>query len=105
MSTQKTVRLPATLVLLLLIFPRAGVAQSTYGTVAGTIIDQSGAVLPGATVTATNVLTGAVRTAPTDGTGAFLIPNLDAGRYRVDVALSGFASQRRDFELLARQTI
>jgi hypothetical protein len=80
-------------------------AQSTFATLTGTVVDSSGAVLPGVTITVTNVRTQATRTAVTDDVGNYLLPNLDAGEYRVVTVLSGFAEQTRQIELLARQTV
>jgi hypothetical protein len=57
------------------------------------------------TITVTNVRTQAARTAVTDDVGNYLLPNLDAGEYRIVTALSGFAEQTRQIELLARQTV
>ena len=83
--------------------PRITSAQSTLATVSGTITDQSGAALPGATVTLTNSATGAERTAVTGGTGDFNLPNVDAGSYVMVIRLQGFADATRNVELLARQ--
>src|SRR5262249_40298330 len=49
--------------------------------------------------------TSVSRTAITDGTGSYQVPNLDAGMYRITVQLSGFAEVKRDATLLARQTV
>ena len=80
-------------------------AQSTFGSLIGTITDPSGAVVPGATVTITNSRTQAVRTAVTAADGSYLVSNLDAGRYEVVASLSGFADVVREATLLARQTV
>src|SRR3989454_7271455 len=80
-------------------------AQSTFATLTGTILDSSGAVLPGVTITVTNTRTRSTRTVVTDNVGNYLLPNLDAGEYRIVTALSGFAEQTRQIELLARQTV
>ena len=66
-------------------------AQAGTGTLTGRVLDGQGAAVPGALVTVTEVATGAVRTATSDGDGAFRFPALPAGRYTVDVTLSGFA--------------
>jgi Carboxypeptidase regulatory-like domain len=84
---------------------RMAAAQSTFGTLTGTVTDASGAVLPGASVVATHLATGVERTAVSDPTGEFQMPNLDAGRYRVRTRLDGFADQTREVELLARQIL
>jgi hypothetical protein len=83
----------------------SAVAQSTYATLTGVVADQSGGVLPGATVTVTNRATNAVRTAVSGAAGEFQVPNLDAGTYHVSAHLEGFADVTRDVELLARQTV
>ena len=64
-------------------------AQAT-AELAGRVTDESGAVLPGVTVTATQTDTGFTRTAVTDGAGAYLMPNLPTGPYRLEVSLQGF---------------
>jgi outer membrane receptor protein involved in Fe transport len=56
----------------------------------GRVTDESGAVLPGVTVTATQTETGFVRSAVTDGNGAYVMPNLPTGPYRLEVMLQGF---------------
>ena len=56
----------------------------------GRVTDESGAVLPGVTVTATQTDTGFTRTITTDGTGAWVMPNMPPGPYRLEVSLQGF---------------
>ncbi|HVR37905.1 MAG TPA: carboxypeptidase-like regulatory domain-containing protein, partial [Thermoanaerobaculia bacterium] len=58
----------------------------------GTVSDETGAALPGVTVTATNAATGYNRSAVTAADGAFRFPNLPAGTYTVVADLSGFSS-------------
>ena len=53
----------------------------TLGTINGEVKDASGAALPGATVTAQNVATNAVRTQQSNGVGAFSFPALPPGAY------------------------
>ena len=65
-------------------------AQVPTGTIAGTVTDQVGAVLPNATVTVTNRGTGAVRVVQTDENGNFSIPSLPAGSYDVVINANGF---------------
>src|SRR5262245_21952209 len=64
-------------------------AQAT-AELAGRVTDESGGVLPGVTVTATQTDTGFTRSAVSDATGGWLIPNLPTGPYRLEVALQGF---------------
>ena len=68
-------------------------ARLTGADIQGVVVDQSGAVLPGTTITVTNVDTNVVRTAVTDTEGRFYVAALPPGTYRVTAALSGFASQ------------
>lgn len=70
-------------------------AQSTFATVTGSVQDASGAVLPGATVTATNEQTGLQRSVVTGERGAYRLTELPPGRYSLKVELSAFATQER----------
>src|SRR5262249_34665991 len=56
----------------------------------GTVLDSSGAVLPGATITATNVATGVATTRQATDAGVYVISPLPPGEYRVTVTLDGF---------------
>ena len=64
-------------------------AQST-AQLTGTVKDQSGAVLPGVEVTATQTATGSSRSVVTDETGSYVLTNLPVGPYRLEAALPGF---------------
>src|SRR5712691_6713157 len=64
-------------------------AQAT-AQISGTVRDQSGAVLPGVEITATQTETGIARNAVTDETGSYILPNLPLGPYRLEAALAGF---------------
>jgi len=66
-----------------------GWAQAT-GQISGTVSDSTGARLPGVEVTATQTATGTMRTAVTNETGAFNLPSLPTGPYRLEAALPGF---------------
>jgi hypothetical protein len=68
-------------------------AQSFRGGIQGTVIDETQAALPGATVTAVNAGTGLSRTASTDGTGNYFLSELPLGDYDVSASLSGFKTQ------------
>src|SRR6185295_10143495 len=65
-------------------------AQVLYGSLVGTVTDDSGAAVPGATVTATNKETNLARTAVTGDTGTYSFTNAQAGSYDVKVTLQGF---------------
>jgi hypothetical protein len=69
----------------------------------GTITDSSGAVIPGATVTATNFDATLVRSAQTDGRGQFRIDNITPGSYRLEARASGFQKQLSPIEIAASQ--
>src|ERR1700730_14522753 len=58
-------------------------AQVVGATLSGTVTDTSGGVVPNADVTAKHVSTGIARTATTNGSGLFTVPNLPAGPYQI----------------------
>src|SRR5438132_14099407 len=64
-------------------------AQAT-AQIAGTVKDQTGAVLPGVEVTVTQTETGTTRNAVTNETGSYVLSNLPIGPYRLEAALPGF---------------
>src|SRR5262245_45725374 len=64
-------------------------AQAT-AQISGTARDQSGAVLPGVEVTATQTETGVARTTVTNETGSFVLSNMPLGPYRLEAGLPGF---------------
>src|SRR5256712_1607429 len=64
-------------------------AQAT-AQISGSARDQSGAVLPGVEITAAQTDTGIMRTAVTNETGSFVLPNLALGPYRLEAAWPGF---------------
>ena len=64
-------------------------AQAT-AELSGIVRDESGAVLPGVTVTVTQTDTGFTRSVVTDGDGLYLMPNLPVGPYRLEASLQGF---------------
>src|SRR3989442_6901088 len=68
----------------------AAIVQLTTGTIAGTVTDQSGAAVPGATVTLKNTDTGILRTVQTRENGKYEALSLPAGSYEVSASLSGF---------------
>src|SRR5580698_8676300 len=59
--------------------------QVLYGSITGIVTDASNAAIPNATVTATNQANGETRTVTTGGSGEYLIQNLEAGPYTVEV--------------------
>src|ERR1035438_1409512 len=65
-------------------------AQQTLGSLNGTVIDPSGAAVPGATVTVTNAAINVTQVTTTQRTGFFQIFNLPVGSYTVKVGHEGF---------------
>src|SRR5579859_6301930 len=82
-----------TLTLLLCSLP--ALAQSTTGRILGTVTDQSGAAVPGATVVITDVQRGSSRSATTDDSGAYAVPDLQPGAYKIHVEAKGFKTSER----------
>jgi hypothetical protein len=76
--------------ILVLISTLNGTAQQITGSIVGTVKDQQGAVVPGASVNATNVDTGFSRVATTANDGAYRIEYLPVGKYQVEVEMAGF---------------
>ena len=65
-------------------------SQGSFGRILGTVTDQSGGVVAGATVTVIDTERGITRTLTTDDAGAYNAPNLTAGNYTVRVEAKGF---------------
>jgi hypothetical protein len=97
----------AVFIVLALALSAAAFAQSTAanGAIEGTILDTSGGVLPGVTVTITNVGTGAERSVTTNEKGLYRAPLLPLGKYRVVAELQGFKKfEQTDISLSVGQT-
>jgi Carboxypeptidase regulatory-like domain/TonB dependent receptor/TonB-dependent Receptor Plug Domain len=73
--------------------PAAGQSSTTTADMVGSVTDSSQAVLPGATVTATNLDTNLSRSTTTDEEGRFFLPALPIGPYQVTAAMNGFETQ------------
>ncbi len=70
-------------------------AQLTTGTISGTVADQSGAAVPGAAITVTNVDTGIARSLETGPEGRYAAPSLPRGNYEIRAELAGFQTSIR----------
>ena len=80
--------------LIALALPAAVFAQGQTGSIAGTVKDATGAVLPGVTVEASSpALIEKSRSVVTDGSGAYRIVDLRPGVYTVTFTLTGFSRQ------------
>ncbi len=66
--------------------------QALYGSLLGNVTDETGAALPGATITITQRETNLARDVVTNETGGYNVPNLLPGTYQIDVKLSGFST-------------
>lgn len=79
-------------ILVTLALPEPSLAQLTRGAISGTVRDESGAPVPGATAVIRNIDTGITRQVITDTQGFYRAPAIDAGRYTVKVELTGFTT-------------
>jgi hypothetical protein len=84
--------------------PAVAAAQATRGTILGTITDQTGAAMPGATVVATETRTNASYDTVTNETGNFTFPNIPDGIYNIKAELQGFKAVVREGIRLAVNT-
>src|SRR5713226_8779743 len=92
--------------LLLAFLPAMLPAQSTFGTILGTVTDPSGALVPGVQVTVTNLDENISREATTDAQGNYEVSNLKAAHYRVAAKKQGFHEfSATDLLLEARQVL
>ena len=80
-------------------------AQAPTGVISGTVTDQSGAVVPNATVTVTEKATGTVRTMTANNAGLYSAPALFAGEYEVRAEAPGFRTLVRQAVVTAGNTI
>ena len=71
---------------------RANAQSTTDGAIGGTVTDQSGGVVPNASVSTTNLGTGSQSTGTTDESGRYQIIHLQPGFYSVEISASGFAA-------------
>src|SRR5579883_1763254 len=77
---------------LLALFPAVCSAQTQTAQINGIVSDATGAVVPDASVQATNIDTGVPRATTSNQTGNFVLSNLVPGHYRIDVSKQGFRS-------------
>jgi hypothetical protein len=80
-------------------------AQSTFGSIVGTVTDASGANVAGANVIVLNQATAESRQATSDHAGEYRFLNVDPGSYTITVSATGFAAtEDKDVVVLARET-
>ena len=81
-------------------------AQTSFGTILGDVTDESGAVVPGVTVTVLNEGTGNARVVTTSESGGFAVPSLQPAIYSVSAEMPGFSqSQQTGVPLAVNQTL
>lgn len=85
----------AALAALVCVIPSALQAQTVTGQISGRVTDTSGGVLPGVTITVTNVNTGLVVARVTDEAGQYVATNLPVGPYSVEADITGFRKIQR----------
>lgn len=97
MSTAFLRRMPTYLTLalfpLILVLPARA---QTFGSITGTVVDPSGAILVGAKVTVQNNTNGVSRTALTNSAGIYSFQSLQPGVYRITVESSGFETEAQE---------
>jgi hypothetical protein len=79
-------------------------AQQTTGNIAGRVLDEQKAAVPGATVTAKNSSTGFARSEVSDSEGLYRITGLPAGTYTLSIEMSGFQAQSRTVAVNVSET-
>jgi hypothetical protein len=101
MRVRRVFRFPAVVLLFALaIAVQIAAAQNgNSANVTGTVTDPSGAVVTGAAVTLHNPVSGLARTATTDASGSFTIPNVPFNPYHLTVAASGFSAYAQDVDV------
>jgi len=92
-------------IVILLVSSGVALAQSDAGKISGTVKDQNGAIVPGASVTVTNEKTGEERSAKANDDGYFVVPALKASSYRVIAEVSGMSGKMDHVELSVGQAL
>jgi hypothetical protein len=89
------------LALAVTLLPHSAFAQAVNGSIAGSVVDPQKQVLPGATVTVINEATNDARVTVTDGSGNFLVTNLQPTTYTVKVEMASFRTLERKAVVLS----
>jgi hypothetical protein len=90
-----------TLLAVLMMVGSLAFAQTPTGTIQGTVQDQTGAAIGGATITITNLTTGSAKVVTSSDSGRFEVPFLPPGNYSVSVEAKGFKLERRENVVVA----
>lgn len=95
-----------TILTLSLLATGRALAQTTTGSIYGTVTDSGGAIIPNAAITVTNISTNEVHTSTSNGSGTYVFPLLNPGEYKVSSSDSGFKTiVQSDVRLAANQNI
>jgi len=86
---------------LVCLFQLPSFAQKITGDLTGTITDKSGAVVPNVSVTVVSIATGATRSATTNPSGNYTVPELAVGTYKVKASAQGFKTSARNADVAA----
>ncbi|HEU4389334.1 MAG TPA: carboxypeptidase regulatory-like domain-containing protein [Blastocatellia bacterium] len=106
MRSGKYVRSRMLLLLLSLLLPPATTAQTTSGSISGSVTDAQQAAIANATVTITDEAKGFSQTTKTDSEGRFVFPQLTPGKYVISAEASGFKKlQKTDVNLVANDKL
>jgi len=96
----------AAALIVVLFAPIAGDAQSTTGSISGTVTDSSGAIVVGASITVVNTATGVTYHTTSDSLGSYRVTQLPPGSYTMEVTSSGFETQNlQAFKLYVDQKL
>jgi hypothetical protein len=95
------------MITLFLIFAAVSSAaqQAGSGSISGIVTDPSGALVVGAGITVRNMATNVSRTTRTNAAGAYVVPELNPGKYEIRIAASGFAEKTLTLELTVGQVM
>src|SRR4051794_35026895 len=88
-----------------LVFSGLAYSQTTFASITGTVTDASGSVVPTASVSATNVATNIKSSVKANEAGAYTIPQLIEGTYKVRTEASGFKVMVVDNVVLAARDV
>ena len=94
-------QLLAVLLVAVHIFAGSANGQAVSGTISGSVADPGGAIVPGAKIVVTNILTAVEYNAATNEAGLYSVPNLLSGTYRVSVSREGFRTAVRNDVVVA----
>lgn len=105
MHTRFPLRSAAIVLVLTAFMTTTVLAQSSTATLRGIVHDENGNIFPTAEVTATSLERGYRQSATAGGDGAYILPGLNPGRYRIDVTAPMYKGSTREISLLVGQTL